>query len=255
MGGEIISGILKCHACKREYEIDDGIPDFLLPEFLADEDERCMHEYDKMARDYDLTMSFLVPIFSLGLELLEKRSWVRSLQIKRGDRVLDVSTGTGRNISLIVREIGPNGRLVGMDISKGVLNYARMKAKRGRWMNVELHRANASYLPYKDSTFDAVMHVGGINTFGEKRRALHDMVRVAKPNAKIVIVDEGIAKGKEDTFVGGFLLRMNRLYWSKPPTKLLPKRIQNLRVNWGMLKLLGVVPVWPFYIMEFRRSP
>lgn len=66
-----------------------------------------------------------------------------------------------------------------MDISKGTLAYAETKIKRKRWKNIELQRANASHLPYKDDIFDAVMHVGGINTFGEKKRALHEMIRVA----------------------------------------------------------------------------
>ena len=80
--------------------------------------------------------------------------------------VLDVSTGTGRNLPFIASKIGKGGRLFAIDISRGVLDYARRKVKQG-W-NVEFQRANASYLPYKTGIFDAVMHVGGINTFGEK---------------------------------------------------------------------------------------
>lgn len=55
---------------------------------------------------------------------------------------------------------------------------------------------------HKDDIFDAVMHVGGINTFGEKKRALHEMIRVAKRNAKVIVVDEGLAPGKEKLFSG-----------------------------------------------------
>lgn len=73
--------------------------------------------------------------------------WVKRLQIRKGANVLDISTGTGRNLSFIIRQIGSKGRLAAMDISKGTLAYAKIKIKRKRWKNIELHRANASYLP------------------------------------------------------------------------------------------------------------
>ena len=135
-----------------------------------------------------------------------------------------------------------------MDISKGMLTYAKTKMHRRQWENIELSQANAAYLPYKDGIFDAVMHVGGINTFGDKKRALQEMVRVAKPKAKIVIVDEGLAPAKEKTFMGKFLLKMNALYRCKPPTQLLPKNIENLKVKWKM------DPFWPHYNMEFSKK-
>ena len=45
-------------------------------------------------------------------------------------------------------------------------------------------------LPYKDNSFDSVFHVGGINFFNDKKAAIEEMIRVAKPNTKITIVDE-----------------------------------------------------------------
>jgi ubiquinone/menaquinone biosynthesis C-methylase UbiE len=248
---EIVTGFLKCKACDREYKIEDRIPDFLLTDRLEERDRRWMQEYDRMARTYDLVMCHLLPFFSLGLEPLERNRWVKRLQIQRGDMVLDVSTGTGRNIPFIASRIGKEGKLFAMDISRVVLDYAKRKVKQG-W-SVEFQRANAAYLPYKSGVFDAVMHVGGINTFGEKRKALQEMVRVAKPEGKIVIVDEGLAPGKEKSFIGGFLLRLNRLYWCKPPIDLLPGETKNLQVDWGILPLLGFLPFWPYYIMELQK--
>lgn len=129
-----------------------------------------------------------------------------------------------------------------------------MKTRRKRWKNVELQRANASYLPYKNGTFNGVLHVGGINTFGERRRALCEMVRVAKPNARIVIVDEGLAPGEEKSLVGKLLLNMNALYACKPPTELLPENIKHLQVRWKII-CNRFLPIWPFYNMEFQKCP
>jgi ubiquinone/menaquinone biosynthesis C-methylase UbiE len=249
---EVFSGSLKCSLCKKEYKIHNEIPDFLLPEFLNERDRKWMRAYDRMAPSYDLMMGILIPSLSIGLEPFERRTLTKQLQIERGEHVLDISTGTGRNLSLIAKSVGPNGRISGMDISSGALFYAKIKIDKKKWKNVELQRANASYLPYKNDTFDAVMHFGGINTFGEKKRALYEMVRVAKPNAKIVIIDEGLAPEKENSFIGKFLLKTNALYACKPPTKLLPENIKHLQVRW---KIIGgrFLPIWPFYNIEFQK--
>jgi ubiquinone/menaquinone biosynthesis C-methylase UbiE len=251
--GQVMSGFLRCEVCKREYKVEDGLPDFLLTEFLNKTDKKWMLEYDAKARSYDIIMCFLTPLFSVGLEPFERYMWVKRLQIRKGANVLDVSTGTGRNLSFIIRQIGSKGRLAAMDISKQTLAYAKVKIKRKRWKNIELQRANASHLPYKDDTFDAVMHVGGINTFGEKKRALDEMIRVAKRNAKVIVVDEGLAIGREKTFLGKFLLKSNALYAYRPPIGLLPNNIKDLQVSWKTM-LAGPVIAWPHYIVELRKA-
>jgi ubiquinone/menaquinone biosynthesis C-methylase UbiE len=252
-GGEVSSGFLECSVCRREYKILDGIPDFVLPELLNRTDKKWMRSYDRTARSYELMMGTLIPLLSIGSEPVERRRWLKQLHIERGDHVLDVSTGTGRNLSLIEKAVGSTGRVSAVDISKGALSIAEIKIKRKRWKNVELQRANASYLPFRNDTFNAVLHVGGVNTFGEKGRALCEMVRVAKPNAKIVVVDEGLAPEEEKSFVGKLLLKTNSLYSCRPPVELLPDNVKQLQVRWKIIcgKFL---PIWPFYNMEFRKS-
>ncbi|PUA32735.1 MAG: hypothetical protein B7O98_04595 [Zestosphaera tikiterensis] len=49
----------------------------------------------------------------------------------------------------------------------------------------------------KDNCFDGVFHVGSINTFEEQELAIREMLRVARPDAKIVIVDEGLDSSSE----------------------------------------------------------
>jgi len=245
---EVTSGSLLCQECKKEYKIERGIPDFVLPEYLNEKDKKWMLEYDSMARSYDLLMTLIIPTLSIGLEPFERYKWTKKLQIKSESHVLDVSTGTGKNLPLISRQIGSNGKIAAMDISNGMLNYAQMKMKRRKWKNIELHRANASYLPYKNNTFDAVMHVGGINTFGQRKKALHEMTRVAKTNAKIIIIDEGLAPEKQKTLLGKFQLRTNRLYFCQPPTKLIPHNTKNVQVTWKS------DPFWPHYIMELQKT-
>jgi ubiquinone/menaquinone biosynthesis C-methylase UbiE len=235
--------------------VENGIPDFLLAEALSEEDRRWMCAYDKMASSYDIIMSYLAPLFSIGQEPFERSAWVKRLRVGKGARVLDVSTGTGRNIPFISRQVGSRGGLVGMDISNGMLAYARMRMDRKGLKNAELQRANASVLPYKENSFDAVIHVGGINTFGDRVRALNEMVRVAKPRAKIVVVDEGLSPHDQKTFLGKFLIRTNALYRCGPPTSLLPKNARNPTVKWKIVYSAVFNLSWPFYMLEFEKSP
>ena len=250
----LLSGSLECDSCRRTYRMENGIPDFLLPETMNEKDKKGMLTYDRMALSYDIIMSYLAPLSSIGQEPFERSVWVKRLRLGEGARVLDVSTGTGRNIPFINRQVGPRGRVVGMDISKGMLARARMKMDRKRLKNIELQRANASLLPYKENSFDAVIHVGGVNTFGDRANALNEMVRVAKPKARIVIVDEGLSPHDQKTFLGKFLITTNALYKSEPPTMLLPKNVRNPTVKWKIVYSTLINTSWPFYILEFEKA-
>ena len=56
--------------------------------------------------------------------------------------------------------------------------------------NLNLVNCAAEDLPFIDQSFDVVLHVGGINFFSDKKRAIEEMIRVAKPSTKIMIADE-----------------------------------------------------------------
>jgi ubiquinone/menaquinone biosynthesis C-methylase UbiE len=105
----------------------------------------------------------------------------------------------------------------------------------------------ASYLPYRTANFDAVLHVGALNQFGDKKRAIEEMHRVAKPGAKIVICDEGLAPGKEKTWHGRWILKWEPiLFAAKPPVDLIPNAIEDLKVYWIWQKTCWVI--------EFRKE-
>ncbi len=251
-GPEVLSGLLACRRCGQAYPIIGGVPDLLPPALAYGEDVRWMEEYDRMAKGYYMLMHVVLPVLSLWREPAARSEWAARLDLRPGDRVLDVGTGTGRNLPFLRRLVGPNGLVVGMDMSRGMLYYAARAARAKGWSNVELQRANAAFLPYKDGVFDAVIHVGGINTFEEKARALSEMMRVARPGAKIVVVDEGLEPKMRRSPVGRFLLRTNVLYASLPPVDEVPDEAEEVRVSWGLLPF-RFFPVWPYYVLEFRR--
>ncbi|MEW6216921.1 MAG: methyltransferase domain-containing protein, partial [Candidatus Bipolaricaulota bacterium] len=98
---------------------------------------------------------------------------------------------------------------------------------------VHLVRGDAVHLPFADGAFDAVLHFGGVNLFGDRARALAEMVRVAKPGATLVVGDEGMSEARRAAWLGRRLVKMNSLYRFRPPFHLLPwEGIENVQLHW-----------------------
>jgi ubiquinone/menaquinone biosynthesis C-methylase UbiE len=111
--------------------------------------------------------------------------YLRLLEIKPGDSVLETSVGTGLNYQLLPRDI----KRFGLDLSAEML--ANCQTNLRRWdMDAELFQGNAERLPFADNSMDVVYHAGGINFFNDKARAIREMIRVAKPGSLLLIADE-----------------------------------------------------------------
>lgn len=177
--------------------------------------------YDLIAPIYDLWAGERGPLDPLRRQLVEM------LELEPGDQVLEVSVGTGANLSFICERVGPSGRIHGLDLSEGMLAQARKKLP-GLPCPVELRQGLAEDLPYPDNSFDAVLHLGGINFFTDPRRALQEMSRVAKPGARIVVSDETVAPFNGlRALLGSVVLRLvPRL---RPPTEMAPDPHPELR--------------------------
>jgi len=96
--------------------------------------------------------------------------------------------GPGVNLPYLIGAPGVE-EVIGMDISLGQLRRCRSYCRRHGWA-VDLFLGMAEELPFRDESFDSVLHIGGINFFSDKARAMQEMVRVARPGARIVIADE-----------------------------------------------------------------
>ena len=91
--------------------------------------------YDASSRFYDFALRLYALI---GISRTFRVKSVDLLNLKRGDTVVELGCGTGVNFSMIMERIGPEGRLIGVDISRGMLDRARQRAERAGWTNVEL---------------------------------------------------------------------------------------------------------------------
>jgi SAM-dependent methyltransferase len=189
-----------CRACARGYPVRDGIVHFVEPAELGPLDRRFAHLYDWFSWCYP---AFTRAGFALiGRSEARGRTEILDRLDPRGGRLLEVSVGPGSNLPLLVHR--PDvGEVHALDISIGQLRRARALVRRRGW-RVPLYLASGEALPFGDAVFDAVLHIGGINFFDDRASALAEMARVAKPGARVVVVDENerTARGYERTLPG-----------------------------------------------------
>jgi ubiquinone/menaquinone biosynthesis C-methylase UbiE len=104
--------------------------------------ERLIATYRKKAKHYNVT-SRLYPAPGYPQQIFRRRA-VRALGLRPGDCVVDVACGTGQNFPLIEQAIGPEGRIVGVDLTDAMLAQARQRIESSGWRNVSLVQGDAA---------------------------------------------------------------------------------------------------------------
>lgn len=117
------------------------------------------------------------------------RAFLDFCGLKAGERVLDAACGPGTLTMPVARQVGRQGRVLGTDLSDGMLRLARKKA-RGQ-DNVSFRRMNAEALPLTDASFDAVTCQLGLMLFARPRKALRSFRRVLRPNGRVCCLVQG----------------------------------------------------------------
>ena len=201
---QVDHGTLACSPCGRTYPIEDGIVRFIDLQVLQGSNQHFARFYNRLAPFYALFTR--VAFFPLGGERKARLEVLDRLDLKNG-RILEVSIGNGINLPYLF-ERPDAGEVYGLDISAGQLSYCRRRTNRRGW-TVDLFMATAEALPFKTDTFDSVLHIGGINFFSDKKKAIDEMIRVARPGSKIVIADEAERLAK----------RMSRYFDTAPPAQ------------------------------------
>jgi len=195
-------------------------------------ERRWRDHYDRIARAYDWRERIWSLLWGIS-DTKERRKLVGTLQLKPGQRLLEVSVGTGSNLPLAAEGVGPTGRLVGLDISIGMLMQCQRKVARHR-LSVDLIEGEAAQLPVADSAFDAVLHFGAISYFDDKHKkmAIDEMVRVTIPGGRIVISDVGLPPDKRKSLRSRLRLRVNPRHADLPPMELIPPDAKELSLTW-----------------------
>jgi ubiquinone/menaquinone biosynthesis C-methylase UbiE len=168
----------------ERFPIRNGIADLRGPQDLTGDNGKYNHLYETIGGFYDDIQRIVAACAGMdGVAYVT--SYMSPLEVKPGDSVLETSVGTGLNFRYLPQGV----TLTGIDLSAEMLG--RCEAKLQRWgLQADLFLGNAECLPFADESFDVVFHVGGINFFNDRAKAIREMIRVAKPGSKILIADE-----------------------------------------------------------------
>lgn len=128
-------------------------------------------------------------ILSAGIDQSWRRKTLREIRATGALKLLDVATGTA-DLALALAKGIPGSKVVGVDISSGMLEVGRSKVRakdlEGR---VRLDLGDGEQLPYEESSFGAVTVAFGVRNFENLEQGLRDMRRVLEPGGTLAVLE------------------------------------------------------------------
>jgi demethylmenaquinone methyltransferase/2-methoxy-6-polyprenyl-1,4-benzoquinol methylase len=139
--------------------------------------------FDEIAPVYDR----LNTLMTLGLDRGWRRAAVSSTRIGQGDAVADIACGTGKLTGGLAEAVGPFGRVIGIDLSDGMLERARAEYR--DLVQVEFRQGDALELPIEDGRVDAATIAFGLRNLPDFESGFREMRRIVRPGGIVVCLE------------------------------------------------------------------
>lgn len=140
--------------------------------------------FDNISTNYD----GLNRVISFGIDQSWRKKVIKMVKESGAKSALDIATGTG-DLAIALAKNGIK-KIVGLDISKGMLDVGRQKIKAQHLSDkIEMVQADSENLPYEDNTFDAITVAFGVRNFENLDQGLSEIYRVLKPKGVFVVLE------------------------------------------------------------------
>jgi ubiquinone/menaquinone biosynthesis C-methylase UbiE len=148
--------------------------------------EHLIATYRKKARHYNI-VSQLYPVPGYP-QRAQRRRAIEALGLRPGDTVVDIACGTGQNFPLIEHMIGPEGRIVGVDLTDAMLAQAQRRTKNNGWSNVSLVQADAAVFAFPTEV-DAILSTYALSHVPECGDVIAHGAQALSPGGRCVVLD------------------------------------------------------------------
>ena len=148
--------------------------------------EHLIKTYRKKAKHYDITSRlYPVPGYPQGAQRLQA---VQALGLRAGGSMIDVACGTGLNFPLIEEVIGPDGRIVGLDLTDAMLAQARNRIEANGWTNISLVHEDAVHFEFP-AGIDAILSTYALSQVPECAQVIAHGAAALSGGGRWVVLD------------------------------------------------------------------
>lgn len=150
----------------------------------AGKKEQVTTMFNNISKNYD----GLNRVISLGIDVHWRKRVVKMIGKNNPKTILDIATGTG-DLAIMMSQLKPE-KIVGLDISEGMLEVGKLKVAKKNLNNIiEMVVGDSENMPFPDNSFDAITVSFGVRNFADLHKGLQEIRRVLKPQGTFVILE------------------------------------------------------------------